>query len=299
MLRWRASRTQFSFPAKLVLQFFPVIQHDNVKPYSSLFFAKYFSLAISMDDHDSESREQDVSLKDVMKAVKAQGDLNAKLSQDIANLRQEVHGASVSVASQVKKLKTESQYKWKYEGNKVQFLLNSELLEDLTQAIWALDNTKLDYARETITEVIDKIKKRNKHIKIADGSEGGWETVRQYQTNPVASDSDDENKINKAETRALRKRNSKGKKPAVKANNNSQNTSSQFVATFPVKNQPFREPQTWYSGPALYHGQQPMPSTSGYQRRNPQQGACYGCGAFGHWRNQCPFNPRPATQKPK
>jgi hypothetical protein len=55
-----------------------------------------------MTDGDSNSQEQGVSLKDVMKAVKAQGELNVKLSQDISNLRQEVHGASVSVASQVK-----------------------------------------------------------------------------------------------------------------------------------------------------------------------------------------------------
>jgi hypothetical protein len=75
-----------------------------------------------------------------LNAFKAQGELHAKLSQDISNLRQKVHGASASVASQVKKMKTESQYKWKYEGKKVQFLLNSELLEELTQSIWAFDN---------------------------------------------------------------------------------------------------------------------------------------------------------------
>jgi hypothetical protein len=77
-------------------------------------------------------------------------------------------------------LKTESQYKWKYEGNKVHFLLNSELLEELTRSIWAIDNSKVEYARETITEVIEKIKKSNKHIKIAVGSD-----FRQYQSNPV------------------------------------------------------------------------------------------------------------------
>jgi len=114
-----------------------------------------------MADRDSDSQEQEVSQKDAMKDIKAQGELNVKLSQDISNLRQEVHGASVSVASQVKKLKTESQYKWKYEGNKVQFLLNSELLEELTQSIWAINNSKVEYARESITKVIEKIQKRN------------------------------------------------------------------------------------------------------------------------------------------
>ena len=168
------------------------------------------------DPEEMETPEQEVSLRDVMKAVKTQGDFNEKLRKDISDLRHEVHGSTVAVASQVKKLKTESQYIWKYEGNKVQFLLNTEFLEDLTQAIWAIDNSKTDYARETITEVIDKIKRRNKLVKIADSSEGGWETVRQYESNPVASNSDDESKLNKADSRAIRKRNAKGKKSASK-----------------------------------------------------------------------------------
>ncbi|CAC5361374.1 unnamed protein product [Mytilus coruscus] len=191
------------------------------------------------DPEEREIPEQEVSLRDVMKAVKTQGEFNEKLRKDISELKHEVHGSTVAVASQVKKLKTESQYIWKYEGNKVQFLLNTEFLEDLTQAIWAIDNSKTDYARETITEVIDKIKRRNKLVKIADSSEGGWETVRQYESNPVASNSDDESKINKAESRAIRKRNAKGKKSASKkANYSAPSTPSQFVDTFQTKNQP-------------------------------------------------------------
>jgi hypothetical protein len=84
---------------------------------------------------DDSSEDQDCSLNDILMAVKSQGDGNTKLRQEISNLRQEVHRASLSVSSQVKKLKTYSQYAWKYEGNKVQYLLNSEFLEDLAQAL--------------------------------------------------------------------------------------------------------------------------------------------------------------------
>ena len=49
-------------------------------------------------------------------------------------------------------------------------------------------------------------------IKIADNSEGGLEMVHQYESNPVASNSDNETKISKAEYLAVRKR-----KNAVKA----------------------------------------------------------------------------------
>ena len=150
------------------------------------------------------------------------------------------------------------------------------------------------YARETITEVIENIKTRNKHIKIADGSDGGWETVRQYQSGPVASDPDDESKINKAENSALRKRNLNGKKAAVKPNNGGQHASSQYVANFPAKNLPFREPQTWYNGSALYHGQPIRISEPNSTTRR-----VLWLRSFQQWRSQCSFNPRPAMPKPK
>lgn len=46
-------------------------------------------------------------------------------------------------------------------------------------------------------------------IKLSDSSEGGWDTVNCYVTNPLASDSDDEKRIFKAENKALKKRNDK------------------------------------------------------------------------------------------
>jgi hypothetical protein len=108
-------------------------------------------------DLDNSSQEPDVSLNDILKAVKEQGDINSRLRQDLSQLRQEVQGSTLSVATQVKKFKTESEYKWKYEGNRVQFSLNSELLEDINHTIWALDYSKTDYAREKIGDIKDKI----------------------------------------------------------------------------------------------------------------------------------------------
>ena len=91
---------------------------------------------------DDSSQVQDCSLKDILMDVKIQGDDNTKLRQELSNLRQEVHGASLSVSSQVTKLKTDSQYTWKNEGNEVQYLLDSGFVEDLVQAVWAFDNIK-------------------------------------------------------------------------------------------------------------------------------------------------------------
>jgi hypothetical protein len=54
-----------------------------------------------------------------------------------------------------KKTKSDSQYKWRSGGNNIQFYGNNENLEDLTQALWALDNSKTDYARDLIIATID------------------------------------------------------------------------------------------------------------------------------------------------
>ena len=155
--------------------------------------------------------------------------------------------------------------------------LNSEFFEDVAQTIWAIDNLKFEHARETISELVENVKRLNKLIKISDIREGGWETLRQYESNPVASESDDESKINTAENRALRKRNFKGKKIPAKSN---QSNTPQFAASsFTGKNQPFREPQTWYTGFPVYQNQ---PGTNGYQRRGQQGGGCFSCGSFQH-----------------
>ncbi|KAH3828487.1 hypothetical protein DPMN_130463 [Dreissena polymorpha] len=72
----------------------------------------------------------------------------------------------------------------------------------------ALENGKHEYCKEQLTEIEGKLHKRNECIKIADSSAGGWETVRQYESNPIASDSADESKIYKAENRALKRKRS-------------------------------------------------------------------------------------------
>lgn len=75
--------------------------------------------------------------------------------------------------------------KW---GYKIQFTFNSEKEATLNQA----ENQKLKCAQEIVEETLSKIKYRNKLIKVADTSEGGLETVKQYQTNSLARDSEDE-----------------------------------------------------------------------------------------------------------
>ena len=71
----------------------------------------------------------------------------------------------------MKKLKIQRDLVWKYEGNKIQYMFNAELDDIVKQNRWDLDKRKFEHAQECISEVTDKLKNRNKLIRIADSSD--------------------------------------------------------------------------------------------------------------------------------
>ena len=73
----------------------------------------------------------------------------------------------------------------------------------------ALNNDDINEANNLCGDLIVNLKRRNKLIKMADRSVLGWNTVAEYEADPIASDSDDGKKIRQAENRALTKRKSK------------------------------------------------------------------------------------------
>ena len=209
--------------------------------------------------------------------------------EDISQLQMDLRQNSKTVSTEVKKIKERADFSWRKPCNKIQYLFNSEIEETFNQANWAVENQKFEYAQEVIGEGLTKIKQRNKHIKLADSSEGGWETVKQYQSNPLASDSDDKKKLQKAEFRAAQKKRrqepkSFGKKKFKHGYSDSSNPMQSNVV-FPswsqgatgvgpvgqpiqrAQNQPFRQ-QPGYSG---------------------SKGCCFACWSFMHWRKECPF----------
>ncbi|KAH3726213.1 hypothetical protein DPMN_052070 [Dreissena polymorpha] len=86
-----------------------------------------------------ENMDMNSSIRELLVEVREQ-------KREISSLKEEVWGNSLSMRSEVKKLKTEHELKWPYESNKIQHDFKSELHENISQVLWALENSKQEYA---------------------------------------------------------------------------------------------------------------------------------------------------------
>jgi len=80
--------------------------------------------------------------------------------------------------SSTQKVKDDINKKFKKEGNKIQLLFNEDILNGLHKL--QKQFTK-PIAIDTIANLVSKVKTRNKLIKIADTSTGGWDIAREYE----------------------------------------------------------------------------------------------------------------------
>ena len=94
-----------------------------------------------------------------------------------------------------KKLEHKSaRVEFKFEGNKCQYEFNSDLQQELESMKSKIETTSIEDLEEQLENMVKKLRHRNKLIKIADRSEGGWTTVYEYGRGDIADNSDDEKK---------------------------------------------------------------------------------------------------------
>ena len=179
--------------------------------------------------------------------------------------------------------KKKKDHEYNYKGNRKQAEFNEEVLENLKDIQDLVKSGSINRSGKLIKETITKIEKRNKCIKLADRSVAGWDTVKEYLSDELASDSDDEKKMRKAEERAVSKKR-KGKKdtlPSVVKRRAPTSTITRppEIAT---NGRPDR-PNSARTGGNLGIG-----GYSGYggesSRSNDQ---CFRCGRYGHHRKDC------------
>ena len=162
--------------------------------------------------------------------------------------------------------KSEKKFTFKKKGNEMQYDVNSKVTEHLQSAkrfLCRAHETQCDdegvkmgikRAHDEIDDALDVVNHRNKLIKLADMSEAGWAAVSEYETHQLADDSEDEKRIQKAESRAMRKLKENQKKRSAKR--------SRFFT----------------------------PTTSTVTSQNTitrRPGVCFSCGKPGHWKSEC------------
>jgi hypothetical protein len=140
----------------------------------------------------------------------------ARKSVETVSLQNQIHIAEVEAESaaakrQVTSLQTQLDaidvYKraapsFANRGNEIQFNHNTNVVNDLTRALTALELGSVDDVDKYIRRSIFTLKKRNKCIRIAEDSPFGWATVDEYLKSELASDDEDDRKLKRAETSA-------------------------------------------------------------------------------------------------
>ena len=227
----------------------------------------------ALDKDSTGTVREELSNSDLFSLIKTY--TNNKISDLEKNLNESTH----ILSKKVKKAETNL----KFKGNRVQFELNVDVLDNLDAAVSCLEQGRTRKAVRYIKDSQELLTKRNKHIRIADKSEGGWQTVSEYISDELASDSGDEKRIRAADNRAVKKiklakaekKPVPRKRPAEAAGSSSQQTRSVgFSGGNSFQLQPFRAGAS--AGGAQGQQSQAKPSD-----------ICYNCGFYGHWAREC------------
>lgn len=167
----------------------------------------------------------------------------------------------------------EKSFEFRRKGNEKQHDVNTKIDSHLQSALTSIAAARggggsdrennLKRAFSEVEEARSELGHRNKLIKLADMSESGWAVVSEYEAHQLASDSDDEKRILKAESRANKKL-----KDA-----RSKRSSSRFAA------------QANTPAPTRGFINQLTPNNTLPPGRKP--GLCYFCGKAGHWKQDC------------
>ena len=106
--------------------------------------------------------------------------------------------------SLVKRMQIEKKPTFRKIGYKKQYEFNEEVQEKLDPADAALAQRPpaVEKARTLLQEDQKLIFIRQKKIRITDRSENGWATIKEYEEDELAENSDDEKRLSRAKARA-------------------------------------------------------------------------------------------------
>ena len=130
----------------------------------------------SLSEHENTALRQE----DTVSLVKS------IISSEFRDLKKQLLEKPVN--SLKRKPEEEKTVSFKYNGNQKQFDFNCSVIEKLGHLKCSLEESTIEDIESEIENIIRDIRSRNKLIKIADRTEGGWGTVEEYETCDYADD---------------------------------------------------------------------------------------------------------------
>ena len=181
-----------------------------------------------------------------------------------------------------KERKTRKMPNFKFKGNEQQYEFNQNLMDSLNDLRDLVEAGSVRRSSKVIEEMAGMLEKRQKLLRIADRSPGGWDTVREYLSDDLADDSADEKRIKNAESAALKKKNANKRKGPQR----------QQPPRYHPYNRADEDPQPRNATRTLYGAtSEPLPfarnSNYGKQKGNKSQKKCFRCNRHGHLRHEC------------
>ena len=92
----------------------------------------------------------------------------------------------------IKPIKSSTIPEFKRKGNKICYEANNKNLQKIDDAINSIEKAHIERCQKKLKEGKALILKQQKLIMIADREEDGWEVVKYYLSDDLASDSEDE-----------------------------------------------------------------------------------------------------------
>jgi len=135
--------------------------------------------------------------------------IDSRLNTFQSNIQQSQKDISDFQISKIEESVTDN-FRFQRKGNENQYKHSVKVMSKLKEARSILENPdmnsqKVVSAKEKISEGICLVQERQKMIKLADSSDLGWKVVQEYESNPIADDSEDEKRMNRALSKAERK----------------------------------------------------------------------------------------------
>ena len=140
-------------------------------------------------------------------------EFETQLTLQLTDLRKDVTETQERTSQELVQRMSKSSYQFQKKGHERQFEFNSNIQSSIAaaQSEVAKVTPTSEKEKETLlkaTKALDEGAKalatRQKHIQLADRSEYGWATIKYYEADPLAANSDDEKSIKKAEKEGQR-----------------------------------------------------------------------------------------------